>query len=211
MQFFFVHTQDVPIEEFFIRIPSQGLIQYAYMCALSRLATKLVLQDHHLVTLPATKMLCSLNLSHCASLTANCLLYLSDMPSLTFLDLSYCRYALVDVLVATLFCYARLSTQQLSDAVVFWGSKTHACRDISPSGYCNLPRSLVHLNLSHMNEYRTPLFMHLTRLSGLQHLDLSCNDSLITGTFSLLVSLSLYVCDDMYGLVQQVMTFQSTD
>lgn len=32
-----------------------------------------------------------------------------------------------------------------------------------------------------MNEYRTPLFMHLTRLTGLQHLDLACNDALITG------------------------------
>jgi hypothetical protein len=36
-----------------------------------------------------------------------------------------------------------------------------------------------------MNEYRTPLFMHLTRLIALQHLDLSSNCSLKNGMPSL--------------------------
>lgn len=52
------------------------------------------LQDHHLISLPTAAKLCSLNLSHCASLTANSLMFLKNMASLTFLDLSYSRYEL---------------------------------------------------------------------------------------------------------------------
>jgi Leucine-rich repeat (LRR) protein len=48
-------------------------------------------QDHHLLALPTAQKLRSLNLSHCESLTANSLIYLQEMSSLTFLDLSYCR------------------------------------------------------------------------------------------------------------------------
>lgn len=50
-----------------------------------------MVQDHHLTALPTAEHLCSLNLSHCESLTANSLMFLKEMSSLTFLDLSYCR------------------------------------------------------------------------------------------------------------------------
>ena len=49
------------------------------------------LQDHHLLALPKAQNLCSLDLSHCASLTGNCLIYIKSMTALTSLDLSHCR------------------------------------------------------------------------------------------------------------------------
>lgn len=58
----------------------------------------------------------------------------------------------------------------------------HACRAMSPSGFRFLPVSLLHLDLSHMVGHHTPLMTHLGRLKRLQHLDLTGNETMNTGT-----------------------------
>lgn len=60
----------------------------------------------------------------------------------------------------------------------------HACRAMSPSGFKFLPVSLLHLDLSHMVGHHTPLMTHLGRLKRLQHLDLTGNETMNTGTAS---------------------------
>eukprot|EP00892_Ulva_mutabilis_P010859 jgi/Ulvmu1/8145/UM040_0042.1 len=59
------------------------------------------------------------------------------------------------------------------------------CRDISPSGFIHLPRSIRHLDLSYMNGHHTPLMRHLGRLMRLEHLDLTANDTMTSGLVGL--------------------------